>query len=78
MLYPRACAHSEVAWSDPDNRSWSEFQPRLAAHLARLDAMGVNYRPEVGPHPWQRGGSGAWRRPDKHRLNLTGTDGSAQ
>jgi hexosaminidase len=63
MLFPRACAHSEVAWSDPADRSWSEFQPRLDAHLARLDALGVNFRPEAGPHPWQQGGTGTLRRP---------------
>jgi hexosaminidase len=55
MLYPRACAHSEVAWSEPEGRSWAEFEPRLTAHLDRLDALGVNYRPLAGPHPWQRG-----------------------
>ena len=63
MLFPRACAHSEVAWSAPDDRSWDEFQPRLAAHLDRLDALGVNFRPEAGPHPWQQGGTGTLRRP---------------
>lgn len=67
MLWPRACAHSEVAWSEPAGRSWQEFEPRLAAHLDRLAAQGVNFRPLAGPHPWQRGGTGAWRRPDKHR-----------
>jgi hexosaminidase len=63
MLFPRACAHSEVAWSAPEERSWSEFQPRLEGHLARLDALGVNFRPEAGPHPWQQGGTGTLRRP---------------
>ncbi|HEY0237020.1 MAG TPA: beta-N-acetylhexosaminidase [Friedmanniella sp.] len=63
LLFPRACAHSEVAWSDPAGRSWAEFEPRLAGHLTRLDALGVNFRPEAGPHPWQRGGTGTWRRP---------------
>lgn len=67
MLFPRACAHSEVAWSAPDGRNWEEFSARLASHLRRLDALGVNYRPEAGPLPWQRGGTGAWRRPDQHR-----------
>ena len=56
--FPRACALAEVAWSDPSGRSWSEFQPRLAAHLERLDALGVNYRPLPGPRPWQSGGTG--------------------
>lgn len=62
MMYPRACAHSEVAWSDPEGRSWEEFSDRLSVHLSRLEACGVNFRPEEGPLPWQRGGTGAWRR----------------
>ncbi len=68
MMYPRGCAHSEVAWSNPEGRSWAEFSGRLDAHLARLDALGVNYRPESGPHPWQQGGTGTLRRPDAHRI----------
>ncbi|WP_152362101.1 beta-N-acetylhexosaminidase [Microlunatus speluncae] len=67
MLYPRACAHAEVAWSDPADRDWAEFSTRLAQHLIRLDAQGVNYRPEQGPHPWQQGGTGPLRRPDAHK-----------
>ncbi len=67
MLFPRACAHSEVAWSAPEDRDWDEFSTRLATHLGRLDVLGVNYRPEAGPLPWQQGGTGAWRRPDDHR-----------
>jgi hexosaminidase len=63
MLFPRACAHSEVAWSEPAGRSWAEFQPRLEGHLARLEALGVNFRPEAGPLPWQQGGTGTLRRP---------------
>lgn len=60
--FPRACALAEVGWSDPTSRAWSEFEPRLAVHLERLDVLGVNYRPEAGPHPWQRGGSGHFVR----------------
>ena len=63
QLFPRACAHSEVAWSAAQGRSWAEFEPRLALHLERLAALGVNYRPESGPRPWQRGGTGYFRRP---------------
>jgi hexosaminidase len=61
-LFPRACALSEVGWSNDDGRSWTEFESRLTGHLSRLDALGVNYRPESGPLPWQRGGSGILRR----------------
>ena len=63
QAWPRACATAEVAWSDPTDRSWAAFSTRLAAHPARLDALGVNYRPEAGPHPWQTGGTGLRRRP---------------
>src|SRR5690625_3395236 len=65
-LFPRACAHAEVAWSAPEGRSWQEFEPRLSTHLERLAALGVNYRPLAGPHPWQEGGTGALRRPPAH------------
>ncbi|WP_375423554.1 beta-N-acetylhexosaminidase [uncultured Friedmanniella sp.] len=67
LLFPRACAHAEVAWSDPAGRSWAEFEPRLAEHLGRLDALGIDYRPLAGPQPWQQGGTGPLRRPDAHR-----------
>ena len=66
MLFPRGCAHSEVAWSDQGGRSWAEFAPRLEVHLERLDALGVNFRPESGPRPWQQGGTGRLRRPAAH------------
>ena len=44
MAYPRAAALSEVLWSPQENRDYEEFIIRLAEHLKRLDAMGVNYR----------------------------------
>ena len=52
LYFPRVCAFSEVAWS-PKERRWEEFEPRLEAHMARLDALGVNYRPLAGPTPGQ-------------------------
>jgi hexosaminidase len=61
MSYPRACALAEVGWtSGPKDRE--DFMRRLAEHLGRLDALGVNYRPLEGPRPWQRGGTGARAR----------------
>ncbi|WP_194835537.1 beta-N-acetylhexosaminidase [Nocardia sp. XZ_19_369] len=51
--FPRLCAVAEVAWSPP-GRSYTEFLPRLRDHhLPRLAALGVEYRPLNGPHPWQ-------------------------
>jgi hexosaminidase len=58
QAFPRLVAFAEVAWSelpDPDERDFDDFERRMnAAHYARLDALGVGYRPPSGPHPWQR------------------------
>lgn len=38
-----------------DSTEFADFERRLgAAHLARLDALGVEYRPPGGPRPWQQ------------------------
>ncbi len=56
MVYPRACAFAEVAWGKTrEHGCFGDFQTRLEdGHLARLDALGVNYRPPTGPRPWDR------------------------
>jgi hexosaminidase len=74
MVFPRACALAEVAWAGGP-AAWSHgpghasdaspaLRDRVAAHLRRLDAAGVEYRPLDGPRPWQEGGAG----PRRHRL----------
>ena len=50
--FPRLAAAAESFWSH--RRDWTDFESRLAAHLGRLDAAGVEYRPLDGPLPWQR------------------------
>ncbi len=45
MAYPRALALAEVVWSPAAARDWGDFRRRLPRALARLDALGVNYRP---------------------------------
>ncbi|WP_197084775.1 beta-N-acetylhexosaminidase [Saccharothrix sp. ST-888] len=55
--FPRLAAFAEVAWSTlpaPAERDLADFERRMTAHYARLDALGVEYRPSGGPHPWQR------------------------
>ena len=53
--FPRLAAFAEVVWSPADARDVADFRRRLTGeHLARLDALGVAYRPLAGPHPWQR------------------------
>ncbi|WP_308427290.1 beta-N-acetylhexosaminidase [Actinomadura citrea] len=58
QAFPRLVAFAEVAWSQlpgPDERDFEDFERRMnTAHYARLDALGVGYRPPSGPHPWQQ------------------------
>ncbi|WP_369389546.1 beta-N-acetylhexosaminidase [Streptomyces sp. CG1] len=57
QTFPRLAAFAEVAWSPlpaPGERDFASFERRMAAHYARLDALGVAYRPPSGPRPWQR------------------------
>jgi hexosaminidase len=49
MVFPRLCAFAEAVWGP---RDYPDFLGRLTPHLARLDALGVNYRPLSGPRPW--------------------------
>ncbi|MGW9118128.1 beta-N-acetylhexosaminidase [Streptomyces sp. NPDC055663] len=52
FAFPRLCAVAEALWTTGDRR-YEEFRGRLDRHLARLDAIGVEYRRETGPLPWQ-------------------------
>lgn len=58
--WPRLAAFCETVWSAP-GRDFAEFLPRLRKHLERLDALGVEYRPLDGPHPWQKQPAPRWR-----------------
>ncbi|KZM33711.1 beta-hexosaminidase [Oerskovia enterophila] len=72
LAFPRACALAEVLWSGAiDDRP--DFDARLRHHLARLDALGVEYRPLEGPHPWQQGGEGVWKRTSTDTIGATRT-----
>jgi hexosaminidase len=44
MAYPRLSALAEVLWTPRVERDFADFKARLPSHLARLDAMDVNYR----------------------------------
>jgi hexosaminidase len=44
MAFPRLSALSEVLWTSRDRRDFGDFTKRLVTHLARLDALDVNYR----------------------------------
>ncbi|MGV3614834.1 MAG: family 20 glycosylhydrolase [Fimbriimonas sp.] len=44
MTYPRAVALAETLWTQPERKSWPDFQRRLDAHYGRLDRMGIAFR----------------------------------
>ena len=67
-LFPRLVASAELAWSTGRVRREHPVTDRMPTHLKRLDAIGVNYRPLEGPHPWQRGGTGSRARVDTAKL----------
>ncbi|MFJ8250058.1 beta-N-acetylhexosaminidase [Streptomyces sp. NPDC094466] len=57
QVFPRLAAFAEVAWSAlpaPADRDFAAFDARMSAHYARLDALGVDYRPPAGPYPRQQ------------------------
>ena len=43
MVYPRACALAEVAWTPADKKSFGQFRNRLIEHSKRLEIMNINY-----------------------------------
>jgi hexosaminidase len=67
MIFPRACALADVAWAgqavpwQDDRAGGVPLRDRVSAHLGRLDAAGLEYRPLAGPRPWQQGGTGPRR-----------------
>ncbi|MBI5380845.1 MAG: beta-N-acetylhexosaminidase [Opitutae bacterium] len=50
MMFPRACALAEVAWSPRTQRNFEQFQGRLTEFQRRLDELGVLYhKPGANP-----------------------------
>jgi hexosaminidase len=45
MAFPRLSALAEVVWSPKDGKDYADFLKRLGAHLQRLQALDVNFRP---------------------------------
>jgi len=63
--YPRLAVVADVAWGAKEARAAAPILDRLEVHTGRLAALGVNYRPLVGPHPWQKGGTGRRARVER-------------
>ena len=51
MAFPREAALAEALWTARNRKDFASFTARLAQHLARLDALDVNFRPLEGPRP---------------------------
>ncbi|ALL08799.1 beta-N-acetylhexosaminidase [Pedobacter sp. PACM 27299] len=45
MVFPRAIALSEVAWTPESRKNWDDFQARLQQHYRLLQQFNVNYYP---------------------------------
>ncbi|HET7898260.1 MAG TPA: family 20 glycosylhydrolase, partial [Flavisolibacter sp.] len=43
MIMPRMAALSEVAWTQPEQKSWNDFQQRMEQQYQRYGALGINY-----------------------------------
>lgn len=54
FAFPRLCAVAEVLWSGSPTDPQSFIDAMEREHLPRLDAVGVEYRPQDGPLPWQQ------------------------
>ncbi len=51
MLYPRVLALAEVAWTQPQRKSWNRFRQSVLSCIPRLQAMGYSvfdYSKEIG------------------------------
>lgn len=45
MVFPRALAIAEKAWTEKGQQNWDCYFARLQSHLSRLETMDVKYRP---------------------------------
>lgn len=45
MLFPRAAALAELAWSAPERRNWNDFLERLVTEMHRYRALGIGFDP---------------------------------
>jgi hexosaminidase len=47
MVYPRASALAEVAWSQKEDRNYNDFVERMKTHVKRLAEWNVNYAKHI-------------------------------
>ena len=51
MMYPRAFALAEIAWTQPARKNWESFRKRVDAACQRLDERGVTYHIPIPEQP---------------------------
>ena len=51
MLFPRAFALAEIAWTPLDRKDWESFRRRVDYACRRLDERGVNYHVPIPEQP---------------------------
>jgi hexosaminidase len=54
MAFPRLTALAEAVWTPTNRKSYADFRARLGLHLARLNALDVNYRKPESPSDGSR------------------------
>jgi len=47
MLFPRAAALAEIAWSSPQRRDWNDFEERMVAETHRYHELGIGFDPDA-------------------------------
>ena len=52
MMYPRALALSEVAWSPLSRKNFTDFCKRVDANLVRLDERCIKYHLPLPEQPY--------------------------
>ena len=77
--YPRLAAFAETVWTARELRDTADLLSRIKGiHSARLAALGIEFRPDAGPHPWQqRPGLRGWFRDVEREGAVAGWVGAA-
>lgn len=52
MAFPRLSAMSEIGWTTREQRDYADFEIRMKAHRARLEAMDINFRGRGNTYPY--------------------------
>lgn len=47
MLWPRAFAVSEIAWSPSEKKNWTTFENKIEKHFNRFDVAQIKYAPSM-------------------------------